>query len=133
VAAVPESLRHVGAAPYTNVDTSAVMDHAVCELADRRFVSRLDVPAQLHLLASLIAQADGWMAEQVTVARADGTSWADIGRLIGANATAARKRWAPQTHPTANSSGPGQHQPRASLPDGGTHATRHHQEAHLTD
>ena len=100
VAATPDSLRHVGAAPYTSVDTLVVMDRALADLADRRYVQRLDTPAQLHLLASLIAQAESWVAEQVALARGDGAAWGDIGRLLGTTATAARQRWARQARPT---------------------------------
>jgi len=101
VAATPDSLRHVGAAPYTSVDTLVVMDRAICDLADRRFVQHLDAPAQLHLLASLIAQAESWVAEQVALARGDGAAWGEIGRLLGTTATAARQRWARQARPPA--------------------------------
>ena len=81
--------------PDINIDTAVVMDAALVELADRRFMRTLDPPTQLHLLASLIAQAETWVGEQVLIARQDAASWAEIGRLLGTTATAARQRWAP--------------------------------------
>lgn len=81
--------------PYTDIHTSVVLDRALLELADRRFVPTLDARVQLNLLACLIAQAESWVAEQLCVARADGATWAEIGRLLGTTATAARQRWGP--------------------------------------
>lgn len=85
----PEAAR-----PRVGLDTSVVLDHAVIALADRRFMPRLDAAVQVHLLASLVAQAESWLEEQVTTARASGMSWAVIGRLLGVSATAARQRYA---------------------------------------
>lgn len=88
------SLRHPEAArPRVGLDTFVVMDHAVVTLADRRFMPTLDAPAQLHLLTSLVAQAEEWVGQQVAAARANGMSWAVIGRLLGITATAARQRY----------------------------------------
>jgi hypothetical protein len=88
------SPRHPEAArPRTGLDTFVVLDHAVVALADRRFMATLDAACQLHLLASLIAQAEVWLGEQAAAARAEGMSWAAIGRLLGVTATAARQRY----------------------------------------
>ena len=88
------SLRHgTLPAPVIGLDTTVVMDHAVVGLADRRFVRSLDPCAQLHLLASLVAQAESWITEQVVLARADGASWAVVGRLLGVPAAVARQRY----------------------------------------
>lgn len=88
------SLRHPEAArPRVGLDTFVVMDHAVVALADRRFMPTLDASVQLHLLASLVAQAEEWVGEQVAAARAAGMSWAVIGRLLGITATVARQRY----------------------------------------
>ncbi len=88
--------------PEVGLDTYVVLDPAVAQLADRRFVQRLDAAAQLHLLASLVAQAEAWVGEQVAAARADGMPWAAIGRLLGISAVLARQRYAPapRTHRT---------------------------------
>lgn len=83
------------APPRTDLDSYIVMDHAVVDLADRRFMRSLDAPVQLHLLASLCAQAEAWLAEQVAIARDMGMSWAVIGRLLGVTATVARQRYGP--------------------------------------
>jgi hypothetical protein len=92
----PEAAR-----PRVDLDTFIVLDHAFVALADRRFMAQLDAPVQLHLLASLIAQAESWLGEQVAAAREAGASWAVIGRLLGITAAVARQRYAP----TAKASG----------------------------
>jgi hypothetical protein len=92
----PSTRRHTPT-PYVDIDTTVVMDRALIELADRRFMRPLDPATQLHLLASLIAQAETWAGEQIVIARQDAASWADLGRLLGTTATAARQRWAPTT------------------------------------
>lgn len=88
------TLRYPEAArPRVGLDTFVVMDHAVVALADRRFMATLDAPAQLHLLASLLAQAESLLGEQVAAGRANGMSWTVIGRLLGITATVARQRY----------------------------------------
>jgi hypothetical protein len=86
--------------PRTGLDTFVVLDHAVVDLADRRFMPTLDAAVQLHLLASIVAQAEVWLGEQVAVARADGFSWAAIGRLLGVSAASARQRYGLTTSAT---------------------------------
>jgi hypothetical protein len=83
--------------PQVNLDTYLVMDHAVVDLADRRYMKHLDAAVQLHLCASLIAQTEVWVAEQVGIARQDGATWTDIGRVLGVTATAARQRYGHNT------------------------------------
>lgn len=82
------------ARPRTGLDTFVVLDRAVVDLADRRFMRTLDAPAQLHLLASLCAQAEEWLREQVAIARHAGASWGQIGGWLGVTATLARQRYA---------------------------------------
>ena len=79
--------------PQVGLDTRIVMDRAVVDLADRRLLATLDPSTQLHLLASLVAQAESWLGEQVAAAREDGASWAVIGRLLDVTATEARQRY----------------------------------------
>ena len=86
--------------PRVDLDTYIVADHAVVALADRRYLPGLDAVTQCHLLASLIAQADQWLDEQVGQARDNGATWRDVGRLVGMTATAARQRWATPPPPT---------------------------------
>lgn len=93
MATTPSSRYLEAARPRTDLDSFIVMDHAVVDLADRRFLTGLDAPVQLHLLASLCAQAEVWLAEQVAAARETGMSWAVIGRLLGVTATVARQRY----------------------------------------
>lgn len=97
------SFPHLGETPRPQIDldTHIVVDHAVVDLADRRFMRVLDAPVQVHLLASLIAQAESWLDEQVAAARQAGTPWSEIGRLLGLTATAARQRYSPGTKTTA--------------------------------
>ena len=88
------SLRYPAAArPRVDLDTAVVLDHAVVALADRRFMAALDAAVQTHLLASLVAQAEEWLDEQVAFARQAGMSWTAIGRLLGVTAAAARQRY----------------------------------------
>ena len=93
MATTPSPRHPEEARPRTGLDTFIVLDHAIVDLADRRFLRVLDAPAQLHLLASLSAQAEVWLGEQVAAARATGMSWAAIGRLIGVTAAVARQRY----------------------------------------
>lgn len=93
------------AGPRVDLDTHIVMDHAVVALADRRSVT-LDPPTQCHLLASLIAQADTWLSEQVAAARGGGASWGQVGRLVGVTATAARQRWSAPARTTPRQTTP---------------------------
>ena len=100
MSAAPSERHPEAARPRVDLDTFVVLDHAVVALADRRFLATLDAAAQLHLLASLVAQAEVWVGEKVATARAAGTSWAVIGHLLGVTATAARQRYG--TRPTAD-------------------------------
>lgn len=84
--------------PAVGLDTNLVLDHAVVDLADRRFLTRMDATTQLHLLASLLAQAEVWLGEQVAIARGGGMPWAAIGRLLGVSAAVARQRYQPPTN-----------------------------------
>jgi hypothetical protein len=91
----PSTRRHTPT-PYVDIDTTVVLDRALVELADRRFMRPLDPATQLHLLASLIAQTESWVAEQASRARQAGTTWRDIGLLLGLTAAAARQRYGAQ-------------------------------------
>jgi hypothetical protein len=108
VSAVADNRHPTAGRPRTDLDTYIVMDHAVCALADRRFMPVTHPVNQLHLLASLITQAECWTAEQVQAARHRGASWGEIGHALGTSAAAARQRWAPPRH---------SHRPGAPLAD----------------
>jgi hypothetical protein len=87
--------------PRTDFNTYFVLDRAIIDLADRRFMNVVEPRLQLHLLASLAAQAETWVTEQVAVARDSGVTWRDIGALLGLGAAVARQRYAPPTKPGA--------------------------------
>jgi len=89
--------------PLVDDDTYEVVDDAITELARRRGLWMSDANV-LHLLASLIAQAERCLPEAVTVAR-DELSWHDIARLIGTNPVEAQLRFDPAS-PVADGGGP---------------------------
>jgi hypothetical protein len=80
-------------APLVDEDTYEIIDDAITELARRRGLWMSD-PNIIHLLASLIAQAERCLPETVTVAR-DECSWNDIAQLIGTNPIEAELRFDP--------------------------------------
>ena len=80
-------------APLVDDDTFDIIDDAITELARRRGLWMSD-PNIIHLLASLIAQAERCLPETVTVAR-DECSWEDIAQLIGTNPIDAQLRFDP--------------------------------------
>lgn len=91
-------------APYTDHHCSAALEAAVSQLAYDRFIdprTTRDPSVQLHLLASLIGLAEQWEHEEVLTARHAGATWAQIGRLLGVPAAAARARHPSTPHPAA--------------------------------
>jgi hypothetical protein len=83
--------------PSTDDDTSEVIDDAVSALAERRGLL-LDTDATvIHLLASLMAQAERELPLAVTTARDEGCSWGDIAQLLGTSAHEARLRFDPDS------------------------------------
>jgi hypothetical protein len=80
-------------APLVDDDTYEIIDEAITELARRRGLWMSD-PNIIHLLASLIAQAERCLPETVTVARHE-CSWDDIAQLIGTNPIEAELRFDP--------------------------------------
>ncbi len=81
--------------PLVDDDTYQIIDDAVTELAQRRGLWMSD-PNIIHLLASLIAQAERCLPETITVAR-DELSWTDIARLVGTNPVEAQLRFDPES------------------------------------
>ena len=81
--------------PLIDDDTYDIIDDAVTELARRRGLWLSDANI-VHLLASLIAQAERCLPETVTVAR-DELSWGDIARLVGTNPVEAQLRFDPDS------------------------------------
>lgn len=84
-------------APRTADDTNEVIDDAVTALAERRCLSMGDDATLIHLIASLMAQAERELPLAVSGARAEGASWNDIGLLLGASAHEAELRFDPDS------------------------------------
>jgi hypothetical protein len=87
--------------PHTDDDTFAVLDDALTALAERRSAWLGDEHVIIHLLASLIAQAQRNLPEAVTTARMNGTSWAQIAGLLATSPHEAHLRFDP-TSPIAD-------------------------------
>ncbi len=84
-------------APRTSDDTHDIIDDAITALAQRRGLWIGDDTTLIHLLASLIAQAERELPLAVTDARAEGAGWDDIGLLLGTSAHEARLRFDPDS------------------------------------
>jgi len=80
-------------APHTDDDTYAVIDDALSALADRRHAWLGDDTVVIHLIASLIAQAERFLPEPVTTARANGHTWTDLAALLGTSPDEATLRF----------------------------------------
>lgn len=91
--AAPERTRHIG--PRTGRDSKAVLDDAVVSLGRRRMPTWRsgDVGAELHLLASLMAEAEHQLPGTVALARSQDYSWSEIGDLLGTTRAAAWQRF----------------------------------------
>lgn len=88
-------------APHAVVDdaTAAVLDEATVILTLLRSPMQLgDRLAELHALASLLAQIHNSLPDVVAEARDQGHSWDGIAEQLGVSAGAARRRYTP--HPT---------------------------------
>ena len=90
-------------APATGEDTERVIDDAIETLGTLRSLPWLgDAGATLHLLTSLIAQAQHRLPRAVADARHQDYSWAQIGDLLGTTRASAWQRYAHNlaSHPT---------------------------------
>ncbi len=83
--------------PRIDDDTSEVIDDAVSALAERRDLWLGTDATVIHLLASLMTQAERELPLAVAMARGEGCSWDDIARLLGTSAHEARLRFAPDS------------------------------------
>jgi len=94
--AAPERTHHIG--PKTGRDSRAVLDEAVASLGRLRMPSGWlgDGGAEIHLLASLIAEAECQLPQSVGLARDQDYSWAEIGDLLGITRAAAWQRFGDQ-------------------------------------
>ncbi len=82
--------------PSTGDDTASVLEEAVASLGTLRLPTRWlgDAAVELHLLASLIAEAERRLPGVVAGARDQELSWAEIGDLLGTTRAAAWQRFA---------------------------------------
>jgi hypothetical protein len=92
--AAPERTWHIG--PTVDETSRRVVDAAVESLGRLRLPLEWlgDGGAELHLLASLIAEAERQLPQSVALARDQGYSWAEIGDLLGVTRAAAWQRFA---------------------------------------
>ena len=84
-------------APRADSDTFEVLDEALTDLADRRRGWLGDDTVVIHLLASLIDQAERFLPELITTARANGHSWDELAALLGTSPHEARLRFDPDS------------------------------------
>jgi len=84
-------------APQSDDDTFDIIDDALTALAERRGLWIGDDHVLIHLLASLIEQAERCLPEAVHNAHTNGTSWNDIARLLGTSPHEARLRFHPDS------------------------------------
>ena len=84
-------------APTTDPDTYDIIDDALAALAERRNAWLGDDTVMIHLLASLIAQAERCLPQAVTDARAEGHTWTGIAALLGTSPDEAWLRFDPDS------------------------------------
>ena len=84
-------------APLSDDDTFEVIDDAITSLARRRGLWLGGEHVQIHLVASLIEQAERWLPEAVGTARANGASWDQIAQLLATSPHEAQLRFDPDS------------------------------------
>ena len=83
--------------PLSDEDSFDVVDAAISELAGRRGLWIGDDVVLIHLLASLIAQAERCLPEAVASALVNGYGWDDVAQLLGTSSDEVRLRFDPQS------------------------------------
>lgn len=84
--------------PAADADTKEVLDTAIETLATIRGLNRLgDATVDLHLLASLLAEARSRLPQAVADARDQECSWAEVADLLGVTRASAWQRYASRT------------------------------------
>ena len=70
--------------PAPDADVAAVIDDAIARLAAlRRLSNPANGPTQIHLLATLIAEAEQRLPHALVLAHDQDLDWTDIARLAG--------------------------------------------------
>lgn len=96
----PRTITHPGHA-LVDDDSAAVLDEATVELTLLRSPMQLgDCLADLHALASLLAQIHAWLPVVVAGARGQGHGWRDIAGQLGVTPATARRRYGARTTTT---------------------------------
>lgn len=90
-----ESRRDHYRAPATDADSHAAVQAAIESLGAARNLDTDDTGSRLHLLASLLAQAQLVVPRAVNQAREQDLSWAEIADLLGVTRASAWQRYAP--------------------------------------
>ena len=93
----PEAFAAAAPGPVSDEDTLAVLGRALADLAGRRGLTPTVPTMTIHLLASLIEQADRCLPYQISQATAEDTSWATIAALLGTSSHEARLTYHPDS------------------------------------
>ncbi len=81
-------------APVTGEDTETVFEAAMDSLSKLRGLPWLgDAAVELHLVVSLLAEAERRLPRAVADARDQDRSWAQIGDLLGVTRASAQQRY----------------------------------------
>jgi hypothetical protein len=92
----PRRDHYVG--PTTGDDTESVLEAAIDSLGALRGLAWLgDAANRLHLLASLMAEAEGHLPRAVADARDQDCSWAQIADILGVTRASAHQRYRGRT------------------------------------
>ena len=84
--------------PATGPDSDRVLDDAIASLGTLRNLPWLgDAGATMHLLVSLIPQAEQQLPRAIADAREQDYSWAEIADLLGVTRASAWQRYAGKT------------------------------------
>jgi hypothetical protein len=83
--------------PRSGDDTYDLIDDALYALAERRGAWIGDDLTAIHLIASLIDQAERFLPELVTSALLNGHSWNQIARALATSPEQAQLRYGPQS------------------------------------
>ena len=87
--------------PRSDSDTFDAIDAALTTLADKRNMWLGDELVTIHLLTSLIDQAQRCLTEPIVTARLNGISWDQIATALGTSPAEAYLRYDPEA-PTAD-------------------------------